>query len=257
MLHSLTTRWLGVGLAASLAVVTIALAATDRLALYINPESAWFAVGMAVIVLIGTVASFALPLGGEEDHGHDHGTRPADAAEHPAEPAHTPRRVATVMTATGGVLASGVVVTMLVAPPASLSAELAMSRDVGAAPLFAGTDVVTLAASGDTARFGVGEWAGVFASATDPDRFDGDPVTLTGFVTPGGDGDFALSRLVITHCVIDAQSASLPVTASTPPPGTGEWVSISGTVRADADGSLRIHAEQVTPIDEPQDPYEY
>ncbi len=256
-LRPLVNRWLGVGLAASLAVVTIALAVTGRLALYINPESAWFAVGMAVLVLIGTVASFTLPLGGEEDHGHDHGT--ADAAEHPAEAAHhpRPRRVATAMTATGGVLASGVVVTMLVTPPATLSAELAMSRDVGAAPLFAGTDVVTLAASGDTTQFGVGEWAGIFASATDPDRFDGDPVTLTGFVTPGGDGDFALSRLVITHCVIDAQSASLPVTASTPPPGTGDWVSITGTVRADADGSLRIDADEITPIDEPQDPYEY
>jgi uncharacterized repeat protein (TIGR03943 family) len=219
---------------------------------------------MAVLVLIGTIASFALPLGEEAEHGHDHGgdaatTADADAADpHAAHaPAGRPRTLAFAATATGGILASGVVLTMLVTPPASLSAELAMSRDVGTAPLFAGSDVITLAASGDTSRFGVGEWAGVFASATDPDRFDGDPVTLTGFITPDADGDFALSRLVITHCVIDAQSASLPVTSDARAPETGQWVTISGTVRSGADGALRVQAEEITAIDEPQDPYEY
>ena len=81
--------------------------------------------------------------------------------------------------------ASGVVLLTLVLPPASLSAELAMSRDIGAPPLFAGSDAVTLAATGDTASFGVGEWATVFATATNPDAFDGDAVTLTGLRHPG------------------------------------------------------------------------
>ena len=67
------TRWLGVGLAAILAVVTLGLAVTGRLSLYINPDSTWFAVSMAVVALVGAVASFALPLGAEADHGHDHG----------------------------------------------------------------------------------------------------------------------------------------------------------------------------------------
>lgn len=260
------------GLSAALAVVTIGLAATDRLALYVNPDSAWFTVGMAVVVLAGAVASFALPLGDEAEHGHDHGADAAPPARAgaagagaagagAAEERHPhPRRpsgMATAATATGGILASGIVLTMLVTPPASLSAELAMSRDVDTAPLFAGNDVVTLAASGDTSRFGVGEWAGVFASATNPDGFDGDPVTLTGFVTPDGDGDFALSRLVITHCVIDAQSASLPVSSSARAPETGQWVTISGTIRSDADGALRVQADEITAIDEPRDPYEY
>ncbi len=61
------------GLAAILAVVTLGLAVTGRLGLYVNPDSTWFAVSMAVLVLVGAVASFALPLGAEADHGHDHG----------------------------------------------------------------------------------------------------------------------------------------------------------------------------------------
>ncbi|MCP2638244.1 TIGR03943 family protein [Microbacterium sp. HD4P20] len=258
------TRWLGVGLAAALAVVTLSLALTGQLGLYINPESAWFAVSMAVVVLIGTVASFALPLGAEADHGHDHGQghdhdhdlghdHDDDAApvEHPRHPA------AVGATVVGGIAASGVVVLALALPPASLSAELAMSRDVGAPPLFGGASTVQLASTGDTASFGVGEWSTTFATATNPDAFDGDPVELTGFVTPSEDGGFGLTRLVITHCVIDAQPASVPVLAPSDAPDTGQWVTITGTVRSSSDGRLAIDAVSVESIPEPEDPYEY
>jgi uncharacterized repeat protein (TIGR03943 family) len=329
------TRWLGVGLAAALAVVTISLAVTDRLALYINPDSTWFAVSMAVLILVGSVASFALPLGAEAEHGHDHGHGSAEASgvssrfarsttggesarsttggesggegvssrfarsttgaegarstsgggggsarsagspvverarnerhealapthDHDHDARHPAAVAATVL---GGVAASGVVVLTLVLPPASLSAELAMSRDVGATPLFGGADTVQLASTGDTASFGVGDWATVFATATNPDAFDGDTIELTGFVTPAdaaaGDGAFDLTRLVITHCVIDAQPASLPVVGAAAAPGTGQWVSITGTVRSSSDGRLVVDADAVEQIAEPEDPYEY
>jgi len=288
------TRWLGVGLAAVLAVVTVGLAATGRLGLYINPDSAWFAVSMSVFLLLGAVASFALPLGAESDHGHDHG----DGRAHAHADAHEPRRIAPssqesaenlrstrasakslsgsghdgdhdhahehprhplafAATVAGGIAASGVVVLTLVLPPASLSAELAMSRDVGATPLFGGADTIQLASTGDTSSFGVGEWATAFATATNPDAFDGDPVQLTGFVTPGADGGFDLTRLVITHCVIDAQPASLPVVAASDVPDTGQWVTITGTVRSSSDGRLVVDAAKVDEIAEPEDPYEY
>ena len=254
------TRWLGVGLAAILAVVTIGLAVTGRLALYINPDSTWFAVSMAVVALVGAIASFALPLGAEADHGHDHGddhAEPAPDDDHLAHDATYGRHpVGVAATIAGGVAASGIAALSLVLPPASLSAELAMSRDVGATPLFAGADAVTLAATGDTSSFGVGEWATVFATATDPEAFDGDPIELTGFVTPGEGGAFDLTRLVITHCVIDAQPASVAV-AGAGSPGTGQWVTVTGTVRATSDGRLEIAAAAVEEIDEPEDPYEY
>ncbi|TQK18154.1 putative repeat protein (TIGR03943 family) [Microbacterium sp. SLBN-154] len=307
---ALLTRWLGVGLAAIMAVVTVSLALTGRLGLYINPESSWFAVSMSVLVLIGAVLSFLLPVGAEDDHGHDHGDghgdgHGADAHAHQHGHAHghatdpeirsspdhgapLATRVATraqaraaasrprparasrgsrrrtlgvIATGTGAVLATAVVLLTLVLPPRSLSAELAISRDVGAPPLFGGTDVVTLARTGDTASFGVGEWSAVFATATNPEAFDGDPVTLTGFVTPGDGGGFALSRLVITHCVIDAQSASIPVAVgeneASADAETGQWVTVDGMVRANSDGRLFIDAATVELIDEPEDPYEY
>lgn len=326
---ALLTRWLGVGLATILAVITVSLALTGRLGLYINPESSWFAVSMSVLVLLGAVLSFLLPMGAEEDHGHDHGdgeahghgdhgsgrghghhgsghgvlvddptpvaapvltraqARAAASSSHlsrtsrpetvsratrskplprSTRPSRVPRAsrrrsLGLLATGTGAVLASAVVLLTLVLPPRSLSAELAISRDVGAPPLFGGTDVVTLARTGDTASFGVGEWSAVFATATNPEAFDGDPVTLTGFVTPGEDGGFALSRLVITHCVIDAQSASIPVAVgedeASADAETGQWVTVEGMVRANSDGRLFIDAGTVELIDEPEDPYEY
>lgn len=280
---ALATRWLGVGLTSCLAVTTIALWLTGRISLYVNPDSAWFAVGMAVVAVVGAIATFALPLGAEADHGHDHehghSAAPAlarreafahadhdhgdapdehDVAAHDHLAARPRLTVAGLAAFTGGLLASGAVVAVLLTPPASLSAELAVSRDVGAPPLFVGSDVVTLAASGDTSQFGIGDWSAIFAHATNPETFDGKPVTLTGFITPGQDGaTFDLTRLVITHCVIDAQTAILPVDVKPDDYATGQWVEITGTVRADADGKLRIEPTDVVAIDEPGDPYEY
>lgn len=253
--RSLATRWLGLGLAACLSVLTIGLAASGRIGLYINPDSAWFAVGMSVLTLVGAAASFLLPAGTEDDHGHDHGTAAHGHAHGTDAARHRAGTLGRIATAVGGTLATVVVLGALALPPASLSPALAASRDVGTAPLFGGVDTVALATSGDTAEFGVGDWASVFATATDPGAFAGEPVTLTGFVG-GRDGDgFALTRLVITHCVIDAQTASVPV-AWTDAPAEGQWVTIDGTIREGA-GGLEVVAAEVTPIDEPAEPYEY
>ncbi|WP_307217732.1 TIGR03943 family protein [Microbacterium sp. SORGH_AS_0888] len=241
------------GLASCLAVVTLGLAVTGRIGLYINPNSAWFAIGMAVLTLVGAALSFLLPLGAEDDHGHDHG----DHGHHEHQDHAPGEPVGRAIVFAGGAAASVIVVGMLVMPPASLSAQLAASRDVGAPPLFAGSDTLSLATTGDTASFGVGDWASVFATATNPDAFEGDAVTLVGFVSGDTSGGFGLTRLVITHCVIDAQTATVPVSSTAGAPPAGQWVSITGTVRSSSAGKLQIVASQVTAIPEPSDPYEY
>lgn len=251
--RALASRWLGIGLATVISVVTLGLGLTGRLNLYISPESVWFACAAAVVTLAGAVWSCTLPLGeeGDHDHGHDHGDAQGTDAE------ASPRRsLALAGTVTGGVVASGVVIAALVLPPASLSVELAMSRVGEQTALFAGADDVTLGVA-DTATFGVGDWASVFATATNTAAYDGKTVTLTGFVTPTDADGVNLTRLVITHCVIDAQPATLPVTIDAGEFDTGQWVEVEGTIKADADGSLHVEPSTVTPIDEPQDPYEY
>ncbi len=297
MLHAIDSRWLGVGLASLVCVITVGLAVTGRLAMYVNPDGAWFTVGMAVLGLLAAAGSFALPLGAEAEHGHDHG----DGSDHHAhdhdhshgeaelpeqagvltraqlrarQPQSAPRpapsptlrsRVSGVAAATGGVLATAVMVPALLLPPAALSAELAMERDLGAPPLFGGADVVALATTADAANFGVGDWAAAFAATSNPAALAGTPVNLVGFVAPAADGsdDIRLTRLVVTHCVIDAQPAAVTVAVSAATASidadlaTGQWVEVTGTVEQSGNGVLLVQPTAVTPIDQPADPYEY
>jgi len=233
--------------------VTLGLGFTGQLTLYISPETVWFACAAAVVTLAGAIWSCTLPLGGETEHGHDHGHDTETTADGPRR-----RALAVAGTVSAGVIATGVVAAALLLPPASLSVDLAMSRAGEDSTLFAGADNVSLGVA-DTTTFGVGEWASVFATATRPEAYDGSSVTLTGFVTPAeADADgVRLTRMVITHCVIDAQPAAVPVSVDAGEYPTGQWVEVTGTVKADADGTLRIDPTSVVAIDEPGDPYEY
>lgn len=246
--RAIATRWLGVGLASGISVVTLVLGITGRLGLYISPGSAWFACGAAVVTLLVALWSCTVPLGAEEDHDHDHGDEERSGGR---------RILATAGTVTAGAIASGVVLAALILPPMSLSVDLAMSRANEDTTLFGGADAVQLGVA-DTATFGVGEWSSVFATATRPESYDGTAVTLTGFVTPSEAGEgINLTRLVITHCVIDAQPVALGVNAEADAYGTGQWVEVSGTIRADENGSLRIEPSEIVEVDEPEEPYEY
>ncbi|MFD5226011.1 TIGR03943 family putative permease subunit [Microbacterium sp. NPDC058342] len=250
-LRALASRWLGLGLATVVAVVTLGLGVTGRLTLYVSPETVWFACAASALLLIIAVWSCTIPLGGEGDHDHTASASGTDAA------ASRRRLLQTAGVVAGGVVASGVVLAGLLLPPASLSAQLAMSRAGEATVLFAGADDVTIGVA-DTTTFGVGDWASAFATATRPENFDGAAVTLTGFVTPGEGDGVGLTRMTITHCVIDAQPATVPVAGGlTGDYETGQWVEVTGTVRADADGMLRIEPSAVKKVSEPKDPYEY
>src|SRR5690606_16167751 len=159
-------------------------------------------------------------------------------------------------TVTGGVLASGVGLAALALPPASLSAQLAVSRAGETPVLFAGADDVSLGIA-DTTTFGIGDWASAFATATRPENYDGASVPLTGFVTPAEGDAVGLTRMTITHCVIDAQPATVRLGGVTETYETGQWIEVTGTVRAQADGTLRIESTTVRKVAEPKDPYEY
>ena len=245
--RSLGTRWLGVGLASLLSVTTLVLGLTGRLTLYIAPETVWFACAAAVVTVLGALWSCTLPLGDEEEH-HDH------------DHEHEPGAWAQAGSVIAGAVASLFVIAALVLPPASLSVELAMSRATESGALFAGSDNVVLG-DGDTSFYGVGDWATVFASSTRPEKYDGTAVTLTGFITPsaGNPDEVRLTRMVITHCVIDAQPAHVPVAIVgwAGAHEVGDWVEITGTVRAHPDGSLWVQPDAVVPTPEPGDPYEY
>ena len=101
----------------------------------------------------------------------------------------------------------------------------------------------------------------MFATTTEPDAFVGEPVDAHRASSRPGDSDgFALTRLVIMHCVIDAQSASVPVAGAAGTDGLEDRASGSRSPEARSPAERRrtgARAGDVEPIDEPEDPYEY
>jgi uncharacterized repeat protein (TIGR03943 family) len=254
-LRDLWERWLGVGIAGALAVLTLVLALTGQLHLYINPAHAWFAVAMSAIAIVVVAASFGVRCGAEREHAHDHDADPDDGGADSRR-----RRNVGVVTTGGGVLATLVTLAALVVHPNVLSADLAIARTSTSPTLFGGEEIVMLAQSGDTTHFGIPDWSTVFATATAPEQFVGDAVDLTGFITPNPDNPdaFLLTRLVITHCVIDAQPATLPIVEAgwAGDHEVGQWVKVEGTVASDRE-RLVIRPTAVTAVDVPENPYEY
>ena len=53
------------------------------------------------------------------------------------------------------------------------------------------------------------------------------------------------------ECPVDGLAGAAPS------PDTGQWVTITGTVRSSSEGRLVVDASAVEEIPEPQDPYEY
>ncbi len=128
---------------------------------------------------------------------------------------------------------AGVTVAMLVLPPATLSARTAQQRSVDTPTLSNATgtqDVALLGSAGvDTSQYGVKDWAAVIRQTTDTSSLVGKPVRLTGFVVPGADGTFTLTRFVISCCAVTPSpsdsGSSRTAPCRTPTSGSGSRAS--------------------------------
>jgi putative membrane protein len=74
-----------------------------------------------------------------------------------------------------------------------------------------------------------------------------------------GEGEFALLRYSVAHCVADARPVALLVVASGDPAvAVDQWVEVDGVLgvrEREGNGLVSIVAERVRPIAEPQNPY--
>ncbi|MDM7892092.1 TIGR03943 family putative permease subunit [Curtobacterium caseinilyticum] len=210
---------------------------------------------------------------GETGFGHAGET----AYEHAGDAARAvrrraPRAARITRGVLGGIAAAatvGVTVAMLVLPPTTLSARTAQQRSVDTPTLSNATgtqDVALLGSAGvDTSQYGVKDWAALIRQTTDTTALVGKPVELTGFVVPGADGSFTLTRFVISCCAVDAQPVGLGVVtegaSGDATPDADRWVRVTGKLAANpdqsADARIVIRAASVRVVDQPRDPYEY
>ncbi|PZF54121.1 TIGR03943 family protein [Curtobacterium sp. MCSS17_008] len=276
--------YLGLGSVLAVALCTLWLALVGHLDLYINPRYDLFTIVLAAVAVPASVAGLVAVARG---HGHEHGDGTAhdgqahDGHAHDDETAYeqgsdaartVSRRAPGAARVTRGVLGGiaalatvGVTVAMLVLPPTTLSARTAQQRSVDTATLSNATgtqDVALLGSEGvDTSEYGVKDWASLIRQTTDTTALVGKQVELSGFVVPGADGSFTLTRFVISCCAVDAQPVGLGVVVDGPVPDADQWVRVTGKLAANpdqsADARIVIRAATVRDIDQPTDPYEY
>jgi uncharacterized repeat protein (TIGR03943 family) len=279
--RSNAAAYLGLGSVLAAALCTLWLALVGHLDLYINPRYSVFTV---VLAAVGVPASIAGLVATARGYGHTHGDEvdehPADEHDDAAEAhghdadAHErrPGRGRAVRLALGGaaaVVTIGVTVAMLVLPPTTLSARTAQQRSVDSATLSNATGsesaVQLLGSEGvDTSEYGVKDWAALIRQTTDTTALVGKQVELSGFVVPGDDGSFTLTRFVISCCAVDAQPVGLGVVTGDGTgavPDEGQWVTVRGALAANpdqsADARIVVKAAKITDIAQPEDPYEF
>lgn len=189
----------------------------------------------------GTTDGSATTAGG--DHDHDHSRAPL----------------------TAWLLLIPVITIFLIAPPPLGSAAAQNDKGVVTNPnpdadTDSGEALFPPLGSADPAVLGVDEYSA--RALYDEGRTLVDRrVTLTGFVTPGPDGRWYLTRFAASCCAADATAVKVLVTDWQAPPEE-EWVEVTGTYtpqpgtdKIDLDQPPAIRAENVTPIQAPRDTY--
>lgn len=148
-----------------------------------------------------------------------------------------------------------VLVIFLVAPPALGS--YAASHSASRAPVLPTSLHLAELPPGDPVPLSLTDY--VTRAAWDSGRtLAARRVSVDGFVTPGRNGDWYLSRMVISCCAADSYPVSVAVLDAGAAPAADTWLTVTGRfVPGTDDQELpSIRAESVQPIAAPRDPYE-
>lgn len=190
--------WRGVIAVVVLALITLWLGVEQRLGFYIHPRYNIFTLVMAGIgVALFGVSLWALA----RPHEHDH---------------DTPKRKKGAKLADIGslVVTMGMVLTVVLLPPTTLSSATAANRSANDQGVVSGVgDIATDGSAELFATLTVREWAGLLVQNQTPSFYAGKPVDVIGIVTPSASSPdvFELTRFVVTCCAVDAQPVSIPV----------------------------------------------
>lgn len=254
-------RWRGVALTLVGVVATVGLALSGQLGLYIHPRYFAFTIVMAVVGGLFALAALALarpaaPRGRDDDDGHDHHEhRRPDAAGGAPVGGRTVHAVISVVTIVAAAVA------MLAFPPANLTAQTAVQRDIDRTAADLSGDAPSLTGA-DPSTFTVKDWALLLAHNDDPSAFDGQVASLTGFVTPApGNPDdlFYVARFSITCCAVDAQPVGVPVYLDgwKEQFSVDDWVDTAGgfAVHPGSGEELVLLPDEIVPTEQPEQPY--
>ncbi len=241
-------RWQGVLLTLVMVVATLWLGLTGQLGLYIHPRYFVFTLVMAGIGLVLVIAGFGL------------------REKFVVAPTS---RIRSTWTLVGVLLLTVIGAATVIIPPTTLTSATASQREINSGGLATESDTEEAAAligTGDFADLSVKEWVSLLAQSSDPLFYADKTVRVVGFVSPDRTDPqnvFYVARFVVTCCAVDAQPIGVPVYL----PGwqsqykTDEWVDVTGVLAVNPSARvtepLAIDPAEITPVDQPADPYVY
>ncbi|TFD32544.1 TIGR03943 family protein [Cryobacterium sp. TMT1-62] len=249
----LLRRWQGALLSIVGIVATVCLGVSGQLGLYIHPRYFVFTMVMAVIAAALVVAAFALLPAAEDGHEHE---LPEDDGG----------RWAWLWPAGSILIIVAATVGLLVLPPATLTTATVAKRDLnGSTSLITQKEASDLV-GGDYSTFTVRDWSSLLRQGAGEDFFADKTATVTGFVTPDTsdpENVFFVARFVVSCCAVDAQPVGIPVYY----PGwqdefpTDSWVAIESGFNTNpsirSDETIALVPSEITPTDQPAQPYVY
>jgi uncharacterized repeat protein (TIGR03943 family) len=151
----------------------------------------------------------------------------------------------------------------LLIPARSLGASGLANRGIQlAAPFQVQTVSNTAALETPAGNRTVLDWIRAFAESGDPQSLANEPADVIGFVYHDPrlqPGQFLLGRYTVACCIADAAAIGIVVDwPDSPGMQTNAWVRVKGTIQVgqlDAQKVPVLHADQVIPIQEPDQPY--
>lgn len=213
------------------------LGLTGQLTLYIHPRYVIFTVVMAAIGLFLLLVNSV-----SEPHHHD---------------PHPHSRMTIV--ALAFLLTTGILL-----PARTLTSQTVSQRITDSSTTFRTSDQQSNSSlfSGSSRNLGLGDWARLLATNSDPAFYVNRTASFSGFVYDAdlGDNTVWLARFVVTCCAVDAQPVGVPVQIENwrSELGEDEWVEVEGrfgVTQTVSGQQLVLIPDSVEKIEQPLNPY--
>lgn len=230
---------------ALLAVVLVRLAVTGEHLRYVADWMRWPLLVSAALLLVAAAGPLVAAVrGGRDEDHHHHDDNDEDGHD----------RHGHGVPAVTWLLVLPALVAVVVNPP-ELGSYLA-ERRAGDTTLVAAPDEVTELDGTQTVAVPLDEF--IWRAQEGGSTLQGQPVTLTGFVSYGGDGSWFVTRMAISCCAADAAAYRVAVEGPQRPP-RDQWVEVDGTYVAGsgAGGGAppAVTATEVRPTTAPEQTY--
>jgi uncharacterized repeat protein (TIGR03943 family) len=249
---------------------------TDLYLRYVKAGLRPFLIAAGLLLVVAAVMTLWQALRAREPHAPSSPAPPGDDHDRPAPPGTSPAADEPPGTSpaadddghghghheprVGWLLILPVLGLLLVTPPALGSFAAGKAGSVSAAPA-SGSDYPPLP-KGDPAQVGLLDYASR-ALFDDGKSLTGHNLRMSGFVTPGPDGQPMLARIVLTCCAADGRPIKVGMTGKVPLDAPADtWIQVTGVYTAkrakDPANNVDMAYVEVTSweaIPEPKQPY--